>query len=90
MDIELNPIISYLKEGTLPDDEKSARELTLSKKQYAPMDNILYPLAPDNTLRIIPPKEDRERIIREAHNDRLAGHLQDAKIYGHILVARNA
>ena len=39
-DIELNSIISYLKEGTLPDDEKSARELTLNKKQYVLMDNI--------------------------------------------------
>ena len=35
-------------------------------------------------LRIIPPKEDRERIIREAHNGKLAGHLRDAKIYGQI------
>ena len=33
MDIKLNPIISHLKEGTLPDDEKSAREFTMNKKQ---------------------------------------------------------
>ena len=82
--MELSPIISYLKEGTLPEDEKSARELAINKKQYVLMDNILYHLAPDNTLRIIPPKEDREKIIREAHNGKLAGHLRDAKIYGQI------
>ena len=39
-DIELNHIVSYLKEGTLSDDEKSARELTLNKKQYVLIDNI--------------------------------------------------
>ena len=84
IDVELNPIISYLKKGTLPDDEKAARELILNRKQYVLMDNILYHLAPDNTLRIIPPKEYREGIIREVHNGRLAGHLRDAKIYGQI------
>ena len=55
-DTELCPIILYLREGILPEDEKSARELALNKKQYVLMDNILYPLAPDNSLRIIPPK----------------------------------
>ena len=53
MDIELTSIISHLREGTLPDDEKSARELTMNKKQYVLMDNILYHvhMAPDNALR---------------------------------------
>ena len=38
MDMELNPIISYLTEGTLPEDEKSARELAINKKQYVCID----------------------------------------------------
>jgi len=48
------------------------------------MNNVLYHFASDNTLRIIPPVKDRRTIIREAHSGRLAGHLQDAKIYGQI------
>lgn len=60
MDMELNPIISYLNERTLSEDEKSARELAMNKKQYVLMDNILYHLAPVNTLRIIPQRRQRE------------------------------
>ena len=42
-DIQLTSIISHLKEQTLPDDEKSIRELTMNKKQYVLIDNIMYP-----------------------------------------------
>ena len=38
----------------------------------------------DGTLRIVPPGEDRERLIQEAHGGKLAGHLRDAKIYGQL------
>jgi len=33
--------MEYLKNGNLPDEEKVARELTLNKKQYVLMDDIL-------------------------------------------------
>ena len=36
---------------------------------------ITVPPGTDNTLRMILPKEDKERIIREDHNGRLVGHL---------------
>lgn len=84
-DAELSPIIRYLREGILLDEEKAAKDLALNKKQYVLMDNVLYHLATDNsTLRIIPPVKDRSGIIRETHNDRLAGHLRDAKVHGQI------
>ena len=38
----------------------------------------------DGTLRIVPPGEDRKRVIQEAHGGKLAGHLRDAKIYGQL------
>jgi len=41
-DNELKPIIEYIKNGNLPEEEKVARELTLNKKQYVLMDDILY------------------------------------------------
>ena len=47
--------------------------LTICEELATPV--ILYHLEPDNTLRIIPSKQNRERIIREADNGRLAGHL---------------
>ena len=83
-DRKLRPIIQYLRERILPDDKKSTRELTLNRKQYVLMDNVLYHLASDNTLRIIPPVKDRHEIIKEAHSGKLAGPLQDTKVYGQI------
>jgi len=47
-DNELRPIIEYLKNGNLPDEEKVARELTLNKKQYVLMDDILYHLVSES------------------------------------------
>jgi len=81
---ELRPIIEYLKNGNLPDEEKVAREVTLNKKQYVLMDDILYHLVSDGTLRVIPPREDRMGIIKEAHDGKLSGHLRDAKVFGPI------
>jgi len=80
----LRPIIEYLKNGNLPDEEKVARKLTLNKKQYVLMDDILYHLVLDGTLRVIPPREDRMGIIKEAHDGKLSGHLRDAKVFGQI------
>ena len=83
-DPKLNPIILYLKDGILPQAEKDAKEIILNKGQYVLVDDILYHVAGDGTLRIVPPGEDRERLIQEAHGGKLAGHLRDAKIYGQL------
>ena len=36
------------------------------------IDNVLYHIAMDGTLRIVPPGEDREGLIQEAHGGKLA------------------
>ena len=43
-DAKLRPIIQYLiiREGILPDDKKSAKDLALNKKQYVLMGSVLY------------------------------------------------
>jgi len=51
--------MEYLKNGNLPDEEKVAKELTLNKKQYLLMGDILYHLVSDCTSRVIPPRKDR-------------------------------
>ena len=83
-DPKLSLIIQYLKDGILPQTEKDAKELILNKGQYVLVDDILYHVAMDGTLRVVPPGEDRERLIQEAHGGKLAGHLRDAKIYGQL------
>ena len=59
-DPELCQIIQFLESGTLPPDEKKARELTLSQSQYLLKDEVLYYVGKEGSLRNIPPKSDRE------------------------------
>ena len=81
-DPELAEIIRFLEEGTLPDDDKSARLLVLNKPQYTMVEEVLYHVAPDKTLRIVPPVQDRQKLFREVHDGVFGGHLRDAKVHG--------
>ena len=67
--------MEYLEGGKLPDDDKRARELTLSREQYLLLDGVLHFMAKDKTLRIIPPTGDRQQLFQEAHGDAFGGHL---------------
>ena len=58
--------------------------MVLNKGQYVLIDDVLYHIAVDGTLRIVPPVGDREGLIQEAHGGKLAGHLRDAKIFGQL------
>ena len=60
-DAELQDIIIYHKTGELPEEEKRARELVLSRDLFVLEDKVLYRVQPDKTLRIIPPTEDSSR-----------------------------
>ena len=48
------------------------------------MDDILYHVKPDKTLRGIPPATDREELFLEVHWDLRGGHLSDAKIHSQL------
>lgn len=81
-DPELLHIIQYLESGVLPEDERRAREIALTHSQYSIVDQVLYYIERDKTLRVIPATSDRKRIFDEAHSETLGGHLRDAKIHG--------
>ena len=83
-DSELRPILEYLTEGKLPEEDKLARVITLTQSHYTTVDGILYRVQPDGTLRIVPPVSDRESLFKEAHSGAFAGHLRDAKVYGEL------
>ena len=53
-DNQSRPIIEYLTNGSLPTDENATRELTPNKKQYILLDDVLYHMVTDGTLRVIP------------------------------------
>jgi len=49
-DDQLRPVIEYLRNGSLPDDDNSARELALN---YVLLDDVLYHMVADGTLRVL-------------------------------------
>jgi len=49
--------------------------LALNKKQYVLLDNVLYHLVIDGTVRVIPPVKYRCDIIMEVHDGKFGGHL---------------
>ena len=53
-DRTLAPYFSYLEDGILP-EEVEARELVLNKSQYTVIDDNLYYVEKDKTLKVIPP-----------------------------------
>ena len=62
-DPQLGPIVQYLRDGILPLLEKEAKELVLNNDQYVLVDNVVYHIAMDGTLRIVPPVKDRKGLI---------------------------
>ena len=48
------------------------------------MCNVVYDIARDGTLHIVPPVKDRKELIQETHGRKLAGQLQDAKVFGQL------
>ena len=83
-DVELNIIKQYLLDNKLPDQEEKARELVLNKAQFEVIDDVLYHIEPDKTLRIVPPTLDRKGLFETAHGGVLGGHLRTAKMHSQL------
>ena len=83
-DAELSELICYLETGTLPPDEKKAREFALTKSQYALVDGVLYLVEWEKSLKIIPPKACREKLSHECHDGAFGGHLRENKVHGEL------
>ena len=80
-DPALRKIIEYLKEGELPDSTKEARELVLSKQLFELVDDVLYRIEKDKTLRVVLPESCRKQLFDQVHGGVYGGHLRDAKIH---------
>ncbi len=83
-DHELRQIIDFVADGTLPEEEKRAREIALTKAQYEVVDGVLYCVQTDKSLRIVPPKGDRQKLFHDANNGVFRAHLTDAKVNGKL------
>ena len=58
LDPDLAMVIKYLQSGILPPDDKKVRELILGKTRYVIIEDVLYHLTADKSLRIVLPKEE--------------------------------
>ena len=82
-DQDFRPLIDYLKDGTLPSDDKEAKKVVLGSKFCDIMDGILYhenPNFPGRWCMAIP-RGKRQQLIREAHDGRFSGHFAEKRIF---------
>ena len=77
-------IVDFLEYCVLPNNDKKARKLLLSRSQYCLMDGVLHYVVADKTLRLVPPLSDREQHFEEAHSKPFGAHMTEAKIHGQL------
>ena len=80
----LKIIIDYISDGVLPENDKEARQLILSSSKFTILDNILYHIESDKTLRVVVPETERKVLFDEAHAGMFGGHLRGAKIHSQL------
>ena len=74
-------MIDYLGKSLLPANDREALEIAMTQSQYSVIDGVLYRLAADNSLRVIPPGRN---LFEGAHRGVFGGHLRDAKVHGEL------
>ena len=84
VDEELKPIIVYLTTGVLPEDDKHARQVTLTAPRYMMLDGILYRVEDDSSLRVVPPHSCRRALFDAVHSGKFGAHLGDLKVHSEL------
>ena len=79
----LEPIILYLKDGRLPENEQQAQEIITLSKQFTILDEILYR---ENSKggelpQIVIPASLKQQMMEEHHAGLLAGHFSGPRLY---------
>ena len=82
-DDELHLVRQYLKDGTLPSDEKRAGKILLQKDQFVLLDDVLYHIdsGPQHHHRIAVPDEMRDQLMEENHSGQFGGHFAGKSLY---------
>ena len=83
-DTSLAPIRCYLRDQLLPDDERVAKWLVLERSCFTLIDDVLYRVMKDGTLRLLPPTDDRQALFQGVHAGKFGGHLREQKIYSQL------
>ena len=85
-DNDMAGMIAYLKDGTLPDDERSSHRVVLESKHFELVDEVLYhknAVFPGRCCAVVL-QEVRQSLLEEAHQGRFAGHLSGKKVYDRL------
>ena len=80
----LAPLICYLEDGTLPDNEKLARRIAMTGSQFVIEDGALYWIEADSTLLVVVPEECRKKLFEEVNGGRFGAHLSDVKVHSEL------
>ena len=82
-DDELRLVRQYLKDGTLPSDEKRVRKIILQKDQFVLLEDVLYHIdsSPQHRLQIAVPYEMRHQLMEENHSGQFGGHFAGKGLY---------
>ena len=81
-DEELRDIVRFLRDGSLPDDNKAAKKISCQSSCFAIVDEILYFVDPkqDHRKRCAVPRHLRNQILEESHSGPMAGHFAGEKL----------
>lgn len=80
----ISPLIDYHMTGALPQDDRLARKIVLSGSRYTLLDQVLYHIEDDSTLRVVPPQTSRRRLFVELHSGKFGSHLSGEKVFSEL------
>ena len=83
-DGEFVDLITFVKTGDLPTTDSDAKRIILMSANFSLLDDVLYYTQPDGRLQLVVPKDQRQKLIEEAHGGAMAGHLREMKIYSQL------
>lgn len=83
-DSSLAAMCSYLEHGTLPADEKMAKELVIESRYYDVIQGVLYYEPPTIPGRLCVPEKLHRSLLQEAHGTCFSGHFAFKKVYDRL------
>ena len=88
VDHDCRPIIRYLRDKILPENDIEARHLLLKIDQYTLYDSILYhirnPRGKEPHRQVVVPASLRKTVLTQTHSDVLGGHFGQDRTYALI------
>ncbi len=75
------PMIEYIEEGILPEDEHGSMKLVAHSRKFTVLDGILYLVEGKRKRRVVLPQTMKDRVIGETHQGKYGGHFSGQQTY---------